>query len=173
MSTSSARLRQTGGVDIHTTNVTLHLLSYEEADRVLRFQHRADEDWATGYPSVEQVDYLQAYLLELRGPQPSAYWQSQLRRRRDGLVIGGAGVTGPLDARGGVIIGYEIDPSVPEEGFGPEIVGALLDVAREMGARRATTSTRANDPVRQDAYLRSGLSETSRTESQVHFAIDL
>ena len=159
-------------MDIHTTNVTMHLLSYEEAARVLRFQHPATESWAPGYPSVEQVDYLQAYLLELRGPKPASYWQSQLRRRRDGLVIGGAGVTGPLDSRGGVIIGYEIDPSVLEEGFGPEIVGALLDVARGMGARRATTSTRADDPVRQDAYLRSGLLETSRTGSQVHFAID-
>jgi RimJ/RimL family protein N-acetyltransferase len=160
-------------VDIHTTNVTLHLLSYEEADRVLRFQHRADENWATGYPSVEQVDYLQAYLLELRGPMPSSYWQSQLRRRSDGLVIGGAGVTGPPDSRGAVTIGYEIDPSQPEEGFGPEIVRALIDVARGMGARRATTSTRANDPVRQDAYLQAGLSETSRTDSVVHFVIDL
>jgi RimJ/RimL family protein N-acetyltransferase len=159
-------------VDIHTTNVTLHLLSYEEAARVLRYQHPASELWATGYPSVEQVDYLQAYLLELRGPKPSSYWQSQIRRRRDGLVIGGAGVTGPVDVRGAVIIGYEIDPTVPEEGFGPEIVGALLDVARGMGARRATTSTRATDPVRQEAYLRSGLLETTRTASQVHFAID-
>jgi RimJ/RimL family protein N-acetyltransferase len=160
-------------VDIHTKNVTLHLLSFEEADRVLRFQHRDDEPWAPGYPSVEQVDYLQAYLVELRSPHPDSYWQSQLRRRRDGLVIGGAGVTGPPDERGSVVIGYEIDPSVPEEGFGPEIVGALLDVAEEMGATRATTATRSNDPVRQHAYLLSGLHETSRGSGIVHFAIDL
>ena len=159
-------------MDIHTNNVTLHLLTFEETERILRFQHPSDEPWATGYPSTEQIDYLQSYLIELRSANPGAYWQAQLKRRRDGLVIGGAGVTGPPDARGAVVIGYEIDPSVPEEDFGVEIVDALLDVAIEMGAARATTSTRRNDPIRQHAYLRSGLHETSRSSGVIHFAID-
>jgi len=160
------------GVDIHTDNVILHLLTFDETERILRFQHDDGELWAPGYPSMEQIDYLQAYLVELRSANPGAYWQSQLRRRRDGLVIGGAGVTGPPDARGAVVIGYEIDPTVPEEDFGVEVVDALLDVAVEMGAARATTSSRRNDPVRQHSYLRCGLHETSRSSGVIHFAID-
>ena len=62
---------------------------------------------------------------------------------------------------------------MPDEDLRVEIVGALLDVARGMGARRVTTSTPRNDPTRQDAYLRAGLAETSRTEGAVHFAADL
>jgi len=165
-------LLQTGVVDIHTEHVILHLLTFDETQRILRFQHGPDEPWATGYPSEEQVDYLTAYLVELRGTRPANYWQSQLRRRRDGLVIGGAGVTGPPDARGSVVIGYEIDPTVPDDDFGVEIVDALLDVAEEMDARRAVTSTRVNDIVRQNAYLRAGLTETSRSGAIIHFAID-
>jgi RimJ/RimL family protein N-acetyltransferase len=160
-------------VDIHTDNVSLHLLTYEETERILRFQHSDLDPWAPGYPSTEQVDYLEAYLIELRSARPGAYWQSQLRRRRDGLVIGGAGVTATTDSKSSVVIGYEIDPTVPEEGFGVEIVGALLDVAREMGASRATTSTRRDDPVRQHAYLLSGMRETSRSDGIVHFAYDV
>ena len=159
-------------MDIHTNRVTLHLLTYDEADRILRFQHPDDEPWAAGYPSIEQVDYLQAYLVELRSAKPGSYWQSQLRRRSDGLVIGGAGVTLLNDARGSAVIGYEIDNTVPEEGFGVEIVEALLDVAEGMGALRATTSTRRNDPVRQHAYLLAGMQETARADGVVYFAMD-
>lgn len=160
-------------MDIHTTHVSLHLLTFEEAERVLRFQHRDDEPWAPGYPSTEQVDFLEAYLVELRSARPGAYWQSQVSRRVDGLVIGGAGVTMLRDPRQSAVIGYEVDPTVPDEDFGVEIVEALLGVAREMGARRATTSTRRDDPIRQHSYLRSGLVETSRSDGVVHFAVDL
>lgn len=164
-------------MDIHTNLVTLHPLTFDETERILRFQHADAETWAPGYPSIEQVDYLQAYLVELRTALPRSNWQSQLRRRSDDLVIGGAGVTGPPDARGSVVIGYEIEPSLPDAEFGVaygvEIVGALLEVAREMGARRATASTRRNDLARQESYARAGLAELSRTDSAVHLAIEL
>lgn len=155
------------------THVTLHLLSYEEAEKILRLQHDDEVRWAAGYPSTEQLDYLQAYLVELRTAPARYNWQSQLRRRSDGLVIGGAGVSGPPDDRGAVAIGYEIEPSLPDEGFGGQIVGALLDVATGMGAQRAVTSTRLNDPIRQLAYLEAGLNETSRSADGIRFEVDL
>lgn len=160
-------------MDVHTEHVTLHLLSFEETERILRRNPRAGDVWASGYPSIEQVDFLQAYLVELRTARAGTHWQAQLRRRSDDLVIGGAGVTGPPDARGAVTIGFEIDPSLPDEPYGHEIVLALLDVARDMEARRVTTSTRSDDPGRQDSYRRAGLIETSRTVDGVSFAIDL
>jgi RimJ/RimL family protein N-acetyltransferase len=160
-------------VDIHTDHVTLHLLTFDEAERILRLRHPDDEPWAPGYPSIEQRDYLQAYLVELRTGRAADNWQAQLRRTTDGLVIGGAGVTGPPDARGSVIAGYEIEPTLPDEGFGAEIVGALLEVARQMGARRVTTSTPLLDPLRQDAYRRCGFAETSRSSGGVHLAVNL
>lgn len=165
-------MAHTGVVDIRMPNVSLHLLTFEETERILRFQLLPGETWAPGYPSVEQRDYLEAYLVELRSPRSDTKWQAQLRRGSDGLVIGGAGVTGPPDERGSVVVGFEVDRTVIDEDYGVEIVEALLRVARDMGATRAHTSAPIGD-ARDLAYLRNGFVETSRDLGSAYFAIDL
>lgn len=163
----------TGAVDLETPKLVLHQLTLDETQQILRRQKPDGQVWAAGYPSIEQVDYLEAYIVEVRSPDHDSKWQSQLRRRSDGLVIGGAGVTGPVDDRGAIVIGFEVDPSVPDDDYGPEIVEALLAVARGMGAVRAMSSTRIGDELRLGAYRRCGFSETIRDESvYVERAID-
>jgi RimJ/RimL family protein N-acetyltransferase len=163
----------TGLVDVQTKQLVLHELTAEETQRVLRRERAADEVWAPGYPTSEQVDYLEAYLVELRTTRPGTQWQSQMRRRVDGLVIGGAGVTGPPNAEGELVVGYEIDATAPDEDYGVEVVAALLHAAREMGGRRAITSTPLFDVVRQDAYLRNGFTMTRQDDASAYFEIEL
>ena len=151
----------------------MHGLTPAEAEQVLRLQRPVGQEWAPEYPSLEQIDYLQAFLVESRSLDTSPYWQAQIQRQEDGLVIGGAGVTGPPDDRGAVVIGYEIMASVPEgSDYDIEVVRALVDVAERMGARFATTTTREDDDVRRGAYLRAGLTEVRRDEGTVHLSID-
>lgn len=140
---------------------------------MLRRQPLDDETWAPGYPSLEQVDYLEAYLVELRASKPDTKWQAQIRRRSDGCAIGGAGVTGPPDATGAVVVGFEVDPTAGGEDYGVEIVSALLSVARGMGARRAVTSTPPADGIRPRAYLLNGFEVTDREVGAVHFTAEL
>lgn len=147
----------------------LHPLTIDEAERVLRRQRLDGEQWATGYPSFEQIDFLEAYLVEARSPHPERYWQSQLRRRIDGLVVGGAGVTGPPDDEGAVVVGYELAAGLSDELYGVDIVTALVGVAREMSATRVTATLFDDDLVRRQVYLGAGLNEVRREGRVVHF----
>lgn len=158
----------TVSVDVRTKNLVLHLLTAEEAERVLRRQRLPGELWASDYPSFEQVDYLEAYVVEARLAHPEFYWQSQLRRRSDGLVVGGAGVTGPPDAEGAVVIGYELAGGLRDEQYGAEVLTALVDVARQMGATRVTATIFDDEPALLAAYVTAGLNEVRRDGRVIH-----
>jgi hypothetical protein len=149
-------------VDVVAGELVLHPLTADEAERVLNRQLVPGEKWASEYPSVVQADFLAAYAIEARSPQHAWHWQSQVRRRSDGLVIGGAGVTGPADERGSVIIGYELVGELSDAVHGVEVVRALIEIAREMGARRVSTDVFEDDQVRRHVYFGAGLSEVSR-----------
>jgi len=155
-------------VDVRAGQLDLHLLTAEEAERVVRRQRLPGETWAKDYPSFEQIDFLEAYLVEARSPHPKDYWQAQLLRRKDGLVVGGAGVTGPPDDEGAVVIGYELAGGLPDEQYGVDIIRALVDVARDMGATRVTTTVFDTDPVRRQVYVDAGLNEVRREGRVVH-----
>ena len=155
-------------MDVRAGQLELHLLTVEEAERVVRRKRLADETWATDYPSFEQIDYLEAYLVEARSAQPRYYWQAQLRRRIDGLVVGGAGVTGPPDVEGAVVIGYELAGGLEDELYGVDILKALISVARDMDATRVTATIFDNDLVRLQVYLDAGLNEVQREGRVVH-----
>jgi len=153
---------------VRAGQLDLHLLTVEEAERVVRRQRLPTESWATDYPSFEQIDYLEAYLVEARSAQPQYYWQAQLRRRIDGLVVGGAGVTGPPDTDGAVVIGYELAGGLPDELHGVDILTALIVVARDMEATRVTATIFDTDLVRLQVYLDAGLNEVRREGRVVH-----
>lgn len=155
-------------MDARAGQLELHLLTVEEAERVVHRQRLANETWAADYPSFEQIDFLEAYLVEARSPHPKDYWQAQLRRRIDGLVVGGAGVTGPPDAEGAVVIGYELAGGLSDELHGVDVVKALVGVARDMKAERVTATVFDNDTVRRQVYLDAGLNEVRRDGRVVH-----
>ncbi len=155
-------------MDLLAGQLTLHLLTADEVERVLRRQKLPGEKWADDYPSFEQIDFLEAYLVELRSARPENYWQGQLRRRIDAVVVGGAGVTGPPDEEGAVVIGYELAGGVSDELHGADVVRALVAVAREMGATRVTATVFDDDAVRRQVYLDAGLNEVRREGRVVH-----
>ena len=140
---------------------------------MLRRQLVPGEKWAADYPSDVQVDYLQAYLIEARSPQHDWVWQAQVRRRIDGLVVGGAGVTGPPDDQAAVVIGYELAAEMSDAVHGVDIVRALIDVARDMGAERVTTDVFDDDQLRRHVYFGAGFSELRRDGRVVYLGREL
>jgi hypothetical protein len=160
-------------VDVRAGELDLHPLTAEEAERVLRGQVAPGESWAAGYPSMVQVQYLRAYVIESRSAEREHHWQCQLRRRSDGLVVGGAGVTGPVDAEGAVVIGYELVDELSDTVHGLHIVLALIEIARGMGATRVTTDLFDHDQVRRHVYFGAGLNEVRREGHVVYLAADI
>ena len=149
-------------MDVIAGQVVLHPLTVDEVERVLRRQLAPGEKWAVDYPSDVQVDYLKAYLIEARSPQHEWVWQAQVRRRIDGLVVGGAGVTGPLDEQGSLVIGYELAEEMSDAVHGVDIVRALIEVARGMGAERVATDVFDDDQLRRHVYFGAGFAEARR-----------
>lgn len=160
-------------MELRAGQLDLHLLTVEETERILRGQVVPGERWARGYPSAMQLDYLRAWAIEARSPNREQHWQGQVRRRSDGVVVGGAGITGPVDAEGAVVIGYELVSEANDAMSGVDVVRALLGLARGMGATRATSDVFANDQLRRHVYFAAGFTESRREGRVVFLAADI
>lgn len=161
-------------MDVETERLRLHPLTVEEASRIVRQERRLGELWASGFPTVEQVDFLMAFIADSAARRdPGAFGLSVVVRSEDGMVIGGAGFFGPPDEFGAVEIVVELDRSVRKLGYGSEVIAALVGVARASGADFVITSTTVSNVSGQHAIENGGLSEVVRDESIVHYAVDL
>lgn len=161
-------------MDVESANLRLHMLQVEEAGRIVRQDKRPGELWASGFPTVEQVDFLSAFIADSAARRdPGAFGLFLVSRRDDGLVIGGAGFLGPPDEFGAVEIVVELDSSVRRHGYGSEVIAALVEIARDNHADYVITSTTVANLSGQHAIEQGGLTEVVRDESIVHYAVDL
>lgn len=161
-------------MDVETDYLRLHPLDVEEAARIVRQDKRAGERWASGFPTIEQVDFLTAFISDSAARHdPGAFGLFLVVRRDDDLVMGGAGFFGPPDEFGAVELVVELDRSVRGHGYGPQVIAALVGIARANGADFAITSTSVGNVAAQHAIEQGGLGEVVRDESIVHYALDL
>jgi RimJ/RimL family protein N-acetyltransferase len=149
-------------------DISLHLFSEEDARRVLAGIRRPDEVWARDYPLFDEVDFLQAMVLDrANGRDPGPFGLYQVRLSGSGIVIGGASFFGPPDEFQAVEIMFGIVPDYAGNNYASQAVALLVDIARVNGALYV-----ANLGA-QKAMLNGGLSEVVRDERIVHFAREL
>ncbi|MFJ8672014.1 GNAT family N-acetyltransferase [Streptomyces sp. NPDC093589] len=120
--------------DLVTARLVLHPMSVGEAERVAAGEPGDGDRWAPGYPADGDAEGARHFLghCALTGdPQP--FGNYEIRRRADGLAIGGLGFNRPPDADGTITIGYALIPSVRGKGYASEALRALLKLARELG----------------------------------------
>lgn len=161
-------------MDFESQNLRLHHLSVEEAQSVLRREKAPGMDWAAGFPSFEHVDFLNAFIADAsHHKDPGPFGLYLVVVNEGNLVIGGAGFVGPPNAEGTVEIVVELEPAVRKLGYGSEAIAAIVAVARDNGAKRVITGTPLANVVGQRAIEHGGLSEVSRDEWIVNFAVDL
>ena len=161
-------------MDVETGTLRLHRLSVDEAARIVRHERRSDEHWAPGLPTFEQIDFLSAFIADSAARRdPGAFGLFLIARVDDGLVVGGAGFFGPPDEFGAVEIVVELETSMRRLGYGSEVIGLLIGIARANGADFVITSTSVQNVAGQHAIEHGGLAEVVRDESIVHYAIDL
>jgi RimJ/RimL family protein N-acetyltransferase len=161
-------------MDVESERLRLHPLTVDEAARIVRQDKRPGDLWASGFPTLEQVDFLTAFIADSAARRdPGAFGLFIVIRREDGLVVGGAGFFGPPDEFGAVEIVVELDRSVRRLGYGSEVIGLLIARARENGADFVITSTSVSNLPGQRAIEHGGLTEVVRDESIVHYGLDL
>ncbi|MFF9865306.1 GNAT family N-acetyltransferase [Streptomyces sp. NPDC013953] len=120
--------------DLVTARLVLHPMTVGEAGRVVAGAPGDGDRWAPGYPTDGDVAAAGRFLSTCASTgDPRPFGNYEIRRREDGLVIGGIGFHGPPDEEGGVTIGYGLIPSVRGRGYASEALRELLLFARARG----------------------------------------
>ena len=120
--------------DLLTERLVLHPLTPAEAERVASGRPAAGDRWAPGYPTAVDVSGATAFVHACRTTgDPRPFGDYEIRRRSDGLAIGGTGFNREPDAEGTVTIGYGLIAGERGKGYAAEALRGLLCFARECG----------------------------------------
>jgi len=160
-------------VDVETERLSLHLFSADDAKGVLRGIHKPGQRWAREYPAFFELDLLSSLVHEREsGIDPGPFSQYQVSLRDGNIVIGGAGFFGPPDEFNALEISFGIAPDFFGQRYGAEIVAAMVQIARDNGARFVIATARVSDIGTQKSLGHGGLAEVVRDESTVHFGLE-
>ncbi|OXY84712.1 GNAT family N-acetyltransferase [Streptomyces sp. 2R] len=125
--------------DLVTARLVLHPLTVAEARRLVvgaASERTHGELWAPGYPDEGDVVGARRFLRSCASTgDPQPFGPYEIRRRQDGLAIGGVAFHGLADDRGIVTIGYGLVPSAQGRGYATEALRALLEFTRDNGVR--------------------------------------
>ncbi|WP_329234018.1 GNAT family N-acetyltransferase [Streptomyces sp. NBC_01460] len=121
--------------DLVTARLVLHPMTVTEAERVVAGESDSGARWAPGYPTDGEVAAARRYLHTCASTgDPHPFGNYEIRRREDGVTIGGLGFHGPADTAGSVTIGYGLIPAARGKGYASEALRELLLFARACGA---------------------------------------
>ncbi|MDQ1584205.1 MAG: hypothetical protein QOF36_2259 [Microbacteriaceae bacterium] len=158
--------------DTLTNRLVLHPIDAVEAERILGGMATSEDAWAGGYPSesdLKAIGNLLAATLAGGDQRPWGYYQ--LRRRIDGLAIGGIEFFGPPDAGGTVEIGYGLVPDARGHGFAAEALAAAIAIARAAGAKRIVANTSPDNVASQRTMRDVGMPRVSASADAWHYEL--
>ncbi|GAA1366294.1 GNAT family N-acetyltransferase [Streptomyces beijiangensis] len=159
--------------DLVTERLVLHPMSIAEAERVVLAEPADGDLWAPGYPApgdVEGAAHFLEHCASTGDPQP--FGNYEIRRRSDGLVIGGLGFNRPPDEDGTVPIGYALIPDVRGKGYASEALRGLLQLARDLGIRSVIGDADLDNIASQRVMAAVGMERTGEDERVVYFRVD-
>lgn len=160
-----------GKMSVAPSHIALTLLTPHDAKQTLIGQRRPGQNWARDYPMSVDVDLIRSLVYEQAdGRDVGSFSHYQVELRDTGLVIGGAGFLSPPDEFGAVEITFGIVPEHIGNGYGAEVVAALIEIAANGGAEYVIASTKVANLVTQSVLTAGGLAEIVRDDTTVHFA---
>ncbi|MFE6666437.1 GNAT family N-acetyltransferase [Streptomyces sp. NPDC057697] len=160
--------------DLETPRLLLHPTNASDALRVVAGAPEEGARWAPGYPSASERAAAERFLDTCaRSGDPSPFGSYEIRRREDGLVIGGMGFHGPPDATGAVTIGCGLVPSVRGAGYASEALRALLRFARDQGVRRVHGDADLDNIASRRVMEAVGMRLVREDEKLAYYRIDL
>ncbi|THA39082.1 N-acetyltransferase [Streptomyces sp. A1547] len=128
--------------------------------------------WAQGYPGDGDRAGARRYLRVLaESGDPAPFGAYEIRRRGDGLVIGGAGFHGPADAAGVVTVGYGLVPGARGRGYAAEALRTLLEHARAHGAAGAAGDADRENAASHRVMAAAGMRLVAEDERLRYYAV--
>lgn len=159
--------------DLKTPRLLLRPLSAADAERVRDGTPADGARWAPGYPSPGERGAARRFLDTCAtAGDPTPFCSYGMRRREDGLVIGGMGFHGAPDAHGYVTIGYGLVPSAQGMGYASEALRALLRFVREQGVAGVHGDTDLDNLASQHVMTAAGMRFVKEDALLRHYRID-
>jgi len=157
--------------DLATDRLVLHPLSVGEAEALVAGEP-SGAGWARGYPTDADLAGAQRYLATcVHAGDPRPFGTYEIRRRQDGLAIGGLGFHGAADENGTVTIGYGLVPSVQGRGYATEAVRGLLEFARDIGVRSVEGDTDHGNIASQRVMAAAGMKLVAEDDRLKYYRI--
>ncbi|WP_316525975.1 GNAT family N-acetyltransferase [Kitasatospora brasiliensis] len=125
--------------------------------------------WARGYPAPADIAGARRFLDVCAQGGSGPYGAYEIRRREDGLAIGGAGFHGPADDQGTVTVGYGLIPAARGHGYASEALRALLAHARRAGARRVLADTHLHNTASRRVLTAGGMRQWADDGHLAHY----
>lgn len=147
------------------SRVVLEVISPELARRILGRDERRGDHWHPEYPFADELDPLRS--LAAKPEAEPDFGMYLVRRRSDGLAVGGFGFFGPPDETGTVEFGYGLVPSARGAGLATEAVQIALRHAATRGAKVAVADTDVENGASQRVLERNGFIEVKRGPSLI------
>ncbi|WP_327371664.1 GNAT family N-acetyltransferase [Streptomyces sp. NBC_01217] len=159
--------------DLETPRLLLRLMTASDALQVMAGKPGDGARWAPGYPSPGEMAAAERFLgaCAAKG-DPSPFGSYEIRRREDGMVIGGLGFHGAPDENGHVTIGYGLAPSAQGMGYASEALRALLLFAREQGVSCVHGDTDLDNLASQRVMTAVGMRLVREDTLLKHYRID-
>ncbi|WP_131739383.1 GNAT family N-acetyltransferase [Actinomadura roseirufa] len=143
--------------DLVTERLLLHPLSVSEAEGLVAGEP-SGTGWAPGYPTDADLAGARRYLETCRHVgDPYPFGAFEIRRRDDGLAVGGLGFHGAADEKGTVTIGYGLIPAAQGKGYAKEALRGLLEFARENGVSAVEGDTDLGNIASQRVMAAAGM----------------
>jgi RimJ/RimL family protein N-acetyltransferase len=159
-------------VDTLTNRLVLHPIDAVEAERILGGVATGEDAWANGYPAESDLKALGNLLAAtIAGGEQRPWGYYLLRRRIDGLAIGGIEFFGPPDEAGTVEIGYGLVPDARGHGFAAEALAAAIGIARAGGAKRVVANTSPDNVASQRTMRDVGMPRVSTNDGAWHYEL--
>lgn len=159
--------------DLVTPRLILSPMTAAEAMRVASGRPADGARWAPGYPSPGEMRAAQRFLEACADDgDPSPYGPYGIRRREDGLLIGGAGFHGEPDENGHVTIGYGLVESARGSGYASEALRALLRFSRDRGVTCVHGDTHLDNTASQRVMTAAGMRLVAEDATLKHYRID-
>ncbi|KQV16579.1 MULTISPECIES: GNAT family N-acetyltransferase [unclassified Kitasatospora] len=160
--------------DLLTERLTLHPFTPEEAGRVVAGEPGPTDLWAPGYPTEGEKTGARMFLKGCQdGNDPHPFGNFEIRRREDGVAIGGIGFHGGPDENGGVEVGYGLAEATRGQGYATEAVLAVLAHARSAGALVFRAETTTDNPASQGVLRKAGLALVRTDGDSLHYELPL
>ena len=143
-------------MDLTTARLILHAITPSEAARIVAGDPAEGDDWHPEYPFPDELDVLRGLATGDVSAIDPDFRLYMIRRRVDGLAVGGIGFFGAPDAHGVVEVGYGLVAAARGTGYATEALTAAVHLAFARGAAAVIADTTDDNVASQRVLEKAG-----------------